>query len=339
MEDRIKHMHMIVCDLQMSALPCVKVKEADHVIIHAQCLKQFLIMLLLLFLLLLLTGTVQKEPLIEQFSVLLKELNITHHMQKLPILMLDAVFYTDAVPFFLKPRDTLPEPLLILSHDRIRNHVKSFREHLLMRFVSQDIERRSVNPDDTCSVQRMAEDSAVHTGENRLQRMILPDDLLFIGTLLSHVNRDPDCTHHTPVQIIQRRLISRQKLGSITGHHRLLRYERLLLAHDLPLRLDTGRIVELHIPDIRMPASFYLLLRLIDRLAEAIIDLLMYPVLILIPDQIRDMIDRCFKEMAGLPVILLCLTLPKPPENMKSALGVCHRHRPYIMDLLHIFFQ
>ena len=169
--------------------------------------------------------------------------------------------------------------------------------------------------------------------------MVLPDDLLFVGTLLRHVDRHSHCTHNTSVQVIQRRLIGRKKLDTVAGLHRLFRDARLPLTHNLPLRLDACGVVKFHVPDICMAASFHLLLRLIDRLTEAIIHLLMYPVLILIPDQVRNIVDGRLKKMAGLPVILLDPALLLPSEDTESALGIRHRQRPYILELFHIFFQ
>ena len=52
----------------------------------------------------------------------------------------------------------------------------------------------------------------------------------------------------------------------------------------------------LHIPDIGMPPPLYLLLRLVDCFAEAVIDLLMDSVFILIPDKAGDMVDGGFKK-------------------------------------------
>ena len=51
---------------------CIKVKEADQIVVNPQCLDQFLLAVFILLLLKLLSRTIQKEPLIEQFSVLLK---------------------------------------------------------------------------------------------------------------------------------------------------------------------------------------------------------------------------------------------------------------------------
>ena len=71
-----------------------------------------------------------------------------------------------------------------------------------------------------------------------------------------------------------------------------------------------------------MSPPFHLLLCLVHRPAEAVIYLLMDPVLILIPDQIRNIIDSSIEEMPGFPEILLLLTDLLPPLQPEPGLPV-----------------
>ena len=50
----------------------------------------------------------------------------------------------------------------------------------------------------------MADDPAVHRGEDRLQRLALPEEFLLIGPLLRHVDAHAYRPHHFPVQVVQR---------------------------------------------------------------------------------------------------------------------------------------
>ena len=89
----------------------------------------------------------------------------------------------------------------------------------------------------------------------------------------------------------------------------------------------------LHIPDIGMPPPLYLLLRLVDCFAEAVIDLLMDSVFILIPDKAGDMVDGGFKKMTGFPEIFGHLIALLPPQKMETDFLPAHRHLPYLLYL------
>ncbi|GFI43803.1 hypothetical protein IMSAGC018_01479 [Lachnospiraceae bacterium] len=185
----------------------------------------------------------------------------------------------------------------------------------------------------------MAQYSAVHRRKHSLQSTILLHDLLLIGTLLGHVNCNAYRPHHASVQIIQRGLIRGQKPHTLSGFNGLFRNTGLSSAHNLPLRLDTRRVICLYIPDICMSPSLHLFLGLIHRPAKAVIDFLMYSVLIFIPDQIRNVVDCSLKKMAGLPVVLLHLIRLLPFLKTKPCLSLRHGHNPYIADRFRILFQ
>ena len=78
----------------------------------------------------------------------------------------------------------------------------------------------------------------------------------------------------------------------------------------------------LYIPDIRVAASLYLFLGLIDRAAETVIDLGMDALLVLIPDQVRYIVDGGFKKMACLPEIPAHLTGLLPSQKTEADLVV-----------------
>ncbi len=95
----------------------------------------------------------------------------------------------------------------------------------------------------------------------------------------------------------------------------------------------------LHIPDIGVAAPLHLLFRLVDRLAETVIYLFMDAVLIFVPDQIRHIIDRRLKILAGLPEVFPRLAVFLPFQETKPNLLIRHRNRPYVLYRAEIFRQ
>ncbi len=285
-----------------------------------------------LLLLQLLHCTIQKEPLIDEFSVLPDKFHIAHDMQNFPVFMTHAVLHADIVSLVLKLLDFLSQDRLVFIHNRLRHHIKSVCQKLFLRLIPQYLKRSTVDTDDTASVHRMTHNTAVHRRENRFQCVILINDLLLISPLLRHVNRNTNRSHHIPVQIIKRRLVCSEQLRSIPTLNDFLRCARFLPLHNLMLRFYAGRIILLHIPYVCMAASFHLVFRLVNCPAEAIIHLLMDPVLILVPNEIRNVIDGRLKILAGLPEILIHLLIFLPPYKSKPHLLIRHRKCPYILD-------
>ena len=169
--------------------------------------------------------------------------------------------------------------------------------------------------------------------------MVLLDDLLFIGPLLGHIDRHTYRPHHAAVEVIQRRFIGGEQLDAILGLDRLLGYAGLFPAHDLQLRLDAGRIVCFHIPDIGMSPSLHLFHGLIDSLTEAGVNLFVDTILIFIPDEVRDMVDRGIQKMSGLPELLADPIGLLPSEEMKTELSIGHWTGPDILDLFQVLCQ
>ena len=86
----------------------------------------------------------------------------------------------------------------------------------------------------------------------------------------------------------------------------------LPVLHHEALRLDAGRVVLLHVPDIGVPPPLHLLLGLVDCPAEAVVHLLVDAVLGLVPDQVGHAVDGGLQIVAGLPELggLLAALLP-----------------------------
>ncbi len=247
--------------------------------------------------------------------------------------MAHAVLQADAVPLLGQSLDALPELGLIRIQHRGGHGVKPVGDHLLLGPVAQNLERGPVHTDDPGTVQGVAHHAAVHGGKEGLQLLVLPHDLRLIRALLGYVNGDAYRPHHAAVQIVQGRFIGGQQPGTLPRHHRLLRYEGLPALHDLPLRLNTGGVVLLHIPDVGVALSLHLLLGLVDRAAEAVVHFLVYPVLCLIPDQVGDTVDGGLQIVAGLPEVLGLLALLLPAEEMEPQLLLRQGRGPYVLEL------
>ncbi len=312
--------------------PRLQIKKADHLIVYAQRLHKLHLLPLILFLLQLPVRTVQNKALIPQLVILPHQLYVPHHIPDRPVLTAHTVFHADTVSFFLQSPDFLQQLFTVFLHNGRCNHVKSVLRHLIQGIISQNIQRRLIHADDLGSVHTVVHDTALDIVKDRLQCAVLLYDLLLIGPFLCHVDGHAHSAHHTSVDIIQRRFVSRKKPDTVPGLHALFGDKSLFLLHDLTFRLDTGRIVLLHIPDIGVPLAFHLLLRLAYRPAEAVVYLLMHTVFVLVPDEVRNIIDRSFQKMTGLPVILAHLVSLLPSQEMEPDLLPGHRQRP---DILH----
>ena len=160
--------------------------------------------------------------------------------------------------------------------------------------------------------------AAVHGGKNGFQIPVLFHNFLFIGAFFSHVNAYAHGTHDRPVKIVEGRLVTHKCPQLVSGFNGLFGYEGLLFAHDLVFRFDAGGIVFLHIPYIGMPAALHLLLGLINSPAEAVVYLFVNAVLVLVPDQIGNIINRSFEIMIGLPKIPAHLTGLLPTQETET---------------------
>ena len=181
----------------------------------------------------------------------------------------------------------------------------------------------------------MTDHAAVNTGKYSLQCTVFLDDLILIFTLLSHINSHSHRTHHTSVDIIERRFVCSQRPFTLSRLDDLLGCKRLLLSHNLPFRFNTGRIIFLHVPYVGVSTPLNLLFCLIHCLTEAVIYFLMYAILVLVPDQVRNMINRSIQILARLPEILAHLISLLPPQKMKPYLLIGHGGRPYILQHRH----
>ncbi len=316
---------------QQASVSRVKVKVADKIIVNAQRLHQLHLPSLVLLFLQLLGRTVQNKSLIKQLSVLPKQLDIAHKMQNIAVFMPDTIFDTDTVSLFFQILHTLLESLSVLFQNRGSHHVKAVPQQRLLTLIPQNLQGGTVYADDFASVQGMAQYAAVNAGKKCLQRTVLLYDFLLIGTFLRHIDGYAHRSHHTSVNIIQRGLISGKRTHAVTRFDDLLGYKCTPFGHDLAFRFYTGRVILLHIPDICMPAALHLLLRLAHRPAEAVIHLLMDTILILIPDQIRDIINGGLKKMAVLPGILFRFVVLLPPGKSKAGLPFRHGKPPYVL--------
>ncbi len=233
-----------------------------------------------------------------------QKLNISHDMPDFSVPVLYTVFQADTVPFFLQFPDTSRQLGLIFLQNRRSDQIKAFRHHFFLGFISKDLQRRPVNAQNLRSVYRVTYHAAVNGGENRFQRMVFPDDFLFISPLFGYINRNPDRSHHAAVQIIQRGFISSQQFYPVPCLNRFFRHMGLLRAHDLIFRFNTGRVILFHIPDVSMGTSLYLLFGLADGPAKAVVYFFMNPVDILKPNQVGRIVDGRLQKMTGFPKVL-----------------------------------
>ena len=278
-----KHMVFIV-KAQRLSFPRLKVKEAYQLIIDTEGMNQLRLIPRILFFLQFSRRAVKQKPLITEFIVLTHQLHITHDIPYLSFLAAHAVFQADTVSFLFQPSDAFQQLFSVLLHHGSGDHVKTVRHDFIHRSISQDIQRRLIDAYDMRSVHAVIHHTAVYIVKNRLQGTVLLYNFLFVGTFLRHIYRNAYGSHHTSVNIIERRLVSLKQPCTITCLYTLLGNTGLLTAHYLPLRLYAGRIVLLHVPDIGMPLALDLLSGLAYRDTETIIDFLMHTVLIFIPD-------------------------------------------------------
>ena len=185
-----------------------------------------------LFFLQLLSRTVQKEPLVEQHPVFFHQLHISHYMKDLPAFMAYPVFHTDTVAFLFQSFDLSAKFFLVFVHNRFRHHIKADCRQFLQRLISQYIKRRPVDTENLLPVQGMAHHTAVHGGKNRFQGMILLNNFPLIGALLGHIDGNPHSSHHTSIQIIQRRFISGEQSRAFPRLHHFLRHTGFPAAHN-----------------------------------------------------------------------------------------------------------
>ena len=234
-------------------------------------------------------------------------------MKHFPIFMPYTVLGADAVPLFFQFFHAILQFFPVFLYYAVCNHIEPVRHQLFQGFITHNFKRGFIDAKDMRTIHRMPYYPAVNGSENLFQRFILFYNLLLICPLLRHINSHPNCTHYAAVQIIQRRLVSRQCPNPRSGLDNFLGYARLPLIHNLLFGLNAGRIVMLYIPDISMPSALHLLFCFIDCFTKTIIHFFMNAILVLIPDEIRNIVNRSFKIMAGLPIVLAHLTFLLPP--------------------------
>ncbi len=179
----------------------------------------------------------------------------------------------------------------------------------------------------------MAHHTAVHGGKNGFQRLIFADQFPLIRLFFGHVNPNAHGSHYAAIQIIQRRLICGEYPLLSAGLNNLLGNKGLLGLHNNTFRLDTGRIILFHVPDIGVAPSLHLGLGLVYRSAEAVVHFLMNAVFIFIPDQIRRAVDRSLQVLARLPVVHTAFTALLPTQEMKPQFGIRHGQSPDVCYL------
>ena len=214
-ENVVQHVVAAVVDPQGAADAGVQIKEAHQIVVHAQRLHQLhlaaLLVHALLLLLELLRRDVQEEALVKQLALLRHQLDIAHHMENIAALMAHPVLDAGAVAHFFQRLDTGAQPVPVLLQHRGGHGVEPGRQHLLLGGVAQYAQRGPVDADDMLAVQGVAHDAAVHGGEEGLQLMVLPGDLLLIGPLLGHIDGHAHGAHDGAVQIIQGGLVGGQQ--------------------------------------------------------------------------------------------------------------------------------
>ncbi len=178
----------------------------------------------------------------------------------------------------------------------------------------------------------MADHTTVYCRKNSFQRPTFLRNFFFISPLLGYVDCHPHSTHDASVNIIKRGFVCGKRPQAFACLNNLLRHTGLFPAHNLLFRLNTGRVVLLHIPYVSMTPSFYLFLCLINSFTETVVYLFMNSILVLIPNQIRRSIDRRLKKVAGLPVVFAFLVSLLPAQKAESHLIVRHGCYPYIPD-------
>ncbi len=249
--------------------------------------------------------------------------------------MSHTILDADIIPFFFQAVNTVPEPIFIFLQNRWGHCIKPMLHQFLLGFITQNLKRRFVDADNLGTIYRMAYHSTVHGGKDHLQNMVLLSDLSLIRPLLRDIIRHPDRPHHTAVIIIQRGFIGSQDPHAVPCLNHLLWHEGLAAPHNFILGFYTDGIVLLHIPNIGMSLPLYLFLWLIHRPTEAVIYLFMYPILILIPDQVRDIVNGGLQILAGLPEIRAHLKVLLPSQKTELYLLFWCRHHPDIRNFRH----
>ena len=331
-EDAPQSLVRLVGDAQQLSPAGVQVERAHDQVAYAQRAYEGLLVPFAALLLVLLVGVVQQEALVHELAVLLYQLGAPEHVQDLAVLVMHAVFEAHAIARLLERGELLAQHLLVGIDDRVGNHVESVREQVLLGFVPENVERGLVDADDACAVERVREHAAVHGREHVLERLVLLEQVALVGALLRHVDCDAHGAHDAAVEVVQRRLVGRQKLRAAAALDDLLGNAGLARGHDLGLRLDAGRIVGLDVPDVGVSATLDVILVLADRLAEAVVDLLVNAIGGLVPDQAGNGIDGRLEELGGLEGIRTLLAAALPPLETPDELTRGHVIGPDVRE-------
>ena len=174
----IKYLVFTLVDPQGISSSGVQVKEADEVVIDTQRMDQlqlaFFTFLPLGFLVKPLRRTVKEEALVEQFPVFLHELDISHDVQQISIVVLHAVCDIDAVTHILQGQDAPAEVIAVLCGNGRSDHVKTGIDKVFLGLIAEDLECGAVHAEDPGAVDRVAQDTAVHRGEQCFQCLCPP---------------------------------------------------------------------------------------------------------------------------------------------------------------------
>ncbi len=261
---------------------------------------------------------VKKIPLIEQFSVLLYELDV----EDLAVFVKNAVIHADVVAGFFERAEAFSQLGLIFIQYGGSDHVKTVRNKLLLRFVSENFKGGVIYAYNTRAVNGMAHNAAVHCCEKLFQSLIFLYKLLCILALLCHVDSYAHGTHDASVDVVKRRFIGGQKLCAFSGLNDLSGGEGLPCFHDHALGFDAGGVVIFNVPYVCVTAAFDLSLCLVDGSAEAVVHLFVNAVFVLIPDKVGDIVDSSLQKLRRLPVILERLVRLLPSEKTEFKLGL-----------------
>ena len=319
-------------ELEHPALTRRRVENVHKLVIDAQGAHQLLLAAVLLVLLPLfgkfLRRAVQQEALADELAILFHQLGIAHHMNDLAVRMDDPVFVTGAVAHLLQLADGGTELGFVLLGDGARHHLEAARLQLLAGGEVQKLERGPVDADDAAAVQGMAEDAAVHGGEDGFQSGIVLEEPLLVETFLGHVHANAHGAHHGAIHIAQRGLVDREQPRARARVDGLFGNMRLAAFHDDAFRLDTGRVIRFHIPDIGMPPALHLPPRLAHGAAEAVVDQLVDTVPGLEPDEVGGGGQGAFEELRRLPQILALPETLLPAREVEAQFGILHGQAP-----------
>ena len=313
-----------------------QVEVVHQAVVGGQGLDQLHLAALLLMALpllqLLLGGAVQQEALAQKPPVLPDELHIAHDVQHPPVGVAYTVGDARAVPLLLEGADAAAQPFPVLRQHRGGDEVKARPRQLLLGGIAQYAQGRLVDADDASVVQGMDEDAAVHGGKQGLKVLVFAEQLLLEGPLPGDVDANPHGAHHGAVYVVQRGLVGGEHPLALPGLDDLLRHAGHLPGHDLPLRLDAGGVVLLHVPDIGVALSLDLLPGLFHGVAEAVVHPLMDPVLVLVPDQVGHAVDGGGQILLPLPELLAQAEALLPAQEAEGDL-LRRRVQPQILHL------